>query len=175
MKTQSIKDTLWSLAKPYPRLQGLLMREVGTGTQGGIWSKMIEEANLDFGIFQDVCYEYQTARRKLPNPLDDLIADIIMESRDRKYFESEKLEQHMKHHNPKAGELMGKVTTMGTAGAICITLAKMTKAGTITKEQSIQMLDQAFAFDKGEAERPEWLDDVLAKSNAKNRVFSKLD
>jgi hypothetical protein len=171
MNKRSIKDTLWSLAKPYPRLQGLLMREVGNGTQGGIWTSMIEEANLDFGIFQDICYEYQTARRKLPNPLDDLIADIIIESRNRKYEEDRKLMQHMSYHNPKGGELMSKVSTMGSAGAICLTLGKMTKAGTITSDQSKEMLEQAFAFDKGECDRPEWLDDVLARSNAKNRLF----
>lgn len=147
------------------------MREVNGGSQGSIWVTMIANADLDAGIFSDVCYEYETARRKLPDPLDDLIADIIIECRDRKYLEASKLEQHMKYHAPKAGEVMKAVTGMGAAGAVAIPLAKMVASGTITRDENERRLTEVLAYDKGEVPKPEWLDAVISTTKAKNRVF----
>jgi hypothetical protein len=135
------------------------MREVNGGAQGSIWVKMIQDANLDAGHFSDVCYEYATASKKLPDPLDDIIADIIKECRERKHKELAKFEQHQKYHQPKAGELMAKVTSMGLAGKICVPLAKSVKAGVITSEENLKRLDEVFAYEKGEIEKPEWLND----------------
>jgi len=171
MKIQTIKDALWGIAKPYPRLQGLLMRQVGNGTQGGIWAKLIEAADLDAHYFSDVCYEYETAKKKLPDPLDDLIVDIIKEVKDRKYLDDQRFEQMEKYHRPKAGQVMSSVTSMGAAGAICLVLGKMVKEKEITQQQSHDMLEEALAFDRKEAERPDWLDDMLARSKAAHRVF----
>lgn len=135
------------------------MREVNGGTQGSIWVKMIQDANLEAGHFSDVCYEYAAASKKLPDPLDDIIADIIKESRDRKHKELEKLEQFQKYHQPKAGELMAKVTSMGIAGKIAIPLAKAVTSGSITKEENLKRLDEVFAYERGEIAKPDWLND----------------
>ena len=136
------------------------MREVNGGSQGGIWVKMIKDADVDAGHFNDVCYEYASAARKLPEPLDDIIADIIRECKDRRYEELRKGEQLEKYHRPQAGELMQKVSGMGLAGKVAVPLAKLCKEKVITREENDRRMDEIFAYEKGQVERPQWLDDI---------------
>lgn len=164
MDKNSIKDRLWSIAKPYPRLQGLLMREVGNGTQGGIWMKAIIEADLDAACFEDACYEYESMKKKLPDPLDNLIHDLIADSKDRKAEQHRKFEQLQKYHQPKAGEVFGFVKGTKT-GRIAVAIGAATKTKKITRDQNKRMIDELFEFEKGNIAKPEWFD---AYENAAN-------
>jgi hypothetical protein len=168
MDNKLIKDRLWSIAKPYPRLQGLLMRKVGEGTQGGIWCKLIRDANLDIPCFEDACYEYESLRKPLPDPLDNLIHDLIADSRDLKAEQHRKWEQHSKYHAPKAGEVYDYVFKDGI-GSIAVTLGQMVRRKELTAEQNKKMLDQMFDWEKGKIDKPEWLEKMHRADNHRQK------
>ena len=166
MDKKLIKERLWAIAKPYPRLQGLLMREVGDGTQGGVWMKAILDSDLDTACFEDACYEYESLKRKLPDPLDDLIQDLIQDSKDRRAILHSKLEQHEKYHRPKAGHVFGYVKNI-RAGSIAIAIGDAVKRKQISREDNQKMIDELFDYENGKIEKPEWFDSY--ESAAKNR------
>jgi hypothetical protein len=157
MSHKRVKDLLWKISKPYPRLQGLLMREVGSLTQGQIWCNAVIDSGCNLDSFEDVCYQFIDMKRSLPEPVDRLIFDLIQDAKDLNFEKEKKLEQHMKYHRPKAGEVMGWVRNDKT-GTIAVTLGTMVKQGSITEEESSKRVDQLFQLERGEIERPEWLD-----------------
>lgn len=157
MSHQRVKDLLWKISKPYPRLQGLLMREVGSLTQGQIWGNAVIDSGCNLDCFEEVCYELIDMKRPLPEPLDGLIFDLIQDAKDLHYKEQQKLEAYEKYHRPKAGDVMKWVKNDKT-GNLAVTLGTMAKAGVISAEENLKRLDQLFEYERGEIDRPEWLD-----------------
>jgi hypothetical protein len=130
--------------------------------------KAILDADLDTGCFEDACYEYESMKKKLPDPLDDLIQDLIQDSKDRKANLHSKLEQHEKYHRPKAGHVFGYVNSI-KSGQIAIVIADAAKKKQITREENFKMIDELFDYEKGKIEKPEWFDayEFAAKNRSK--------
>jgi len=105
MKLETVKDELYQIAKAYPLLLGLMKKkftgkvedgEPATCTVGEHWAKLM--VNLDSIHFENVCDEYATMDRRLPDPTDQLPYEIIREVKERTALEVERLEQHQKYH-----------------------------------------------------------------------------
>ena len=144
------------------------MREVGNQTQGDVWATLIDDAKLDAQHFDDACYEYETARKQLPEPLDNLIHDLISTAKDARHGELEKLEQYEKYHRPKPGDVY-KAVTSTVAGKAGVELGVWLKEKKITSEQNIERLEQAFAYERGDVPKPDWLDEVLSAADRRKK------
>lgn len=153
MDVKEIKNLLWDIAKRYPRFQGLLKRQVGNETQGTIWANDLAAMNLDGGFLQDVCDDYASMRRDLPDPIDNLVKEIADEVRFKQYQEQRRLELHLQAHRPKAGELMAVVKDF-RIGKAAIDMGVAAKSGLITAEQNELWLNQLFGWEKGENDLP---------------------
>jgi hypothetical protein len=153
MKVGEIKNLLWDIAKRYPRFQGLLKRQVGNETQGTIWANDLAAMNLDGGFLQDVCDDYASMRRDLPDPIDNLVKEIADEVRFKKYQEQRRLELHLQAHRPKAGELMNTVKDF-RIGKAAIDMGVAVRNGSITVEQNDLWLEQLIGWDNGENDLP---------------------
>ena len=156
MKVNEIKNLLWDVAKRYPRLQGLLKKQVGDETQGSIWATDLYHMELDSGYLQDVCEDYASLRKELPNPIDNWVKDIADEVKRKQYQDQRRLELHMQASRPKAGELMGIVKDM-RVGRVAIELGVLVRMKRITAEENQSRMDEVMSYDKGEAILPEWL------------------
>ena len=156
MKVAEIKALLWDIAKRYPRVQGLLKKQVQDETQGQIWALDLYHMELDSGYLQDVCEEYATLKKDLPHPIDNLVKEIADEVKRRQYQDQRRLDLHMQASRPKAGELMSKVKD-DRIGKIAIELGVLCKGKHITKKENDLYMNQLIEFDKGERVLPEFL------------------
>ena len=99
MEVKSIRSELWEIAKAYPTLRGLLEKKLGESgtTVGAHWVKLIHDANLNDVHFQNVCDEYATLEKPLPEPSDQLAFVIIERCKDLRAKDIEKFEQAAKY------------------------------------------------------------------------------
>ena len=100
MDLKTIKNELWSIARSYPTLAGLMMKQLpnGGGTVGGSWAAVMHSSNLDGDHFENVCFEYANFEKELPQPADQLAFEIISEVKHRKWKDDSKLLQMQKYH-----------------------------------------------------------------------------
>jgi len=165
VKDSEIRAELWEIAKSYPTLQGVLQKELQSqskyssgerSTVGRHWVTLLKD--LEPSHFQDVCYEYATLAKPLPNPIDQLVFEIRQECLDRKAAEQAKLEQYEKYH--RNNKVMQWVRSDST-GAIAVELGEMVRRGHLTKEENDKRMDELLAWDKqhaGEEQtQPSWL------------------
>lgn len=103
MDLKTIKNELWSIARSYPTLAGLMMKQLpnGGGTVGGSWAAVMHSSNLDGDHFENVCFEYANFEKELPKPADQLAFEIISEVKHRKWKDDSKLLQMQKYHLTK--------------------------------------------------------------------------
>lgn len=102
MDEKKIRDELWSIAKAYPTLSGLMQKELGGGVKvGSHWVQLIKQADLNEMHFCNICDEYASLERELPEPSDQLVFEIVRQAKDRRARDVEKYEQYVKHHNQK--------------------------------------------------------------------------
>ena len=144
------------------------MREVGNQTQGDVWATLIDDAKLEPQHFDDACYEYETARKQLPEPLDNLIHDLISTAKDARHSELQKLEQYEKYHRPKPGDVH-KAVTSTVAGKAGVELGIWVREKKITGEQSRARTDEALAYERGDVPKPDWLDEVLSAADRRKK------
>lgn len=156
MKVAEIKSLLWDIAKRYPRVQGLLKKQVQDETQGQIWALDLYHMELDSGYLQDVCDEYASMKRDLPHPVDNLVKEIADEVKRRQYQDQRRLDLHMQANRPKAGELMSKVKD-DRVGRIAIELGVLCRMKQISKDKNDQYMDELIEYDKGKRVLPEFL------------------
>ena len=156
MKTSEIKILLWDIAKRYPRFAGLLKKQVGNETQGSIWASDLSRMNLDSGYLQDVCYDYASLNKNLPDPIDNIVKEIADEVRRRQYQDQRRMELHLQANRPKAGEIMATVARMGV-GQASIDLGVMAKQKKITVEQNETMLNQLLDWEFRGKEQPDFI------------------
>ncbi len=101
MDEKQIRDELWEIAKAYPTLAGLLSKSLGdSGTKvGSHWVKLIQAADLNAVHYQNLCDEYASLEKPLPEPSDQLVFEIVRECKDRRAKDIERYEQQVKYHD----------------------------------------------------------------------------
>lgn len=163
MKTKFIRDELQMIADRYPTLQGILKKTLGDGHKqvGKVWIETIQARNLDADHFSNVCYAYAMAEKRLPEPIDQLVFEIIQEVRDLMDKDQRKLEQYEKYH--RSTSVMQWVKDDRT-GSIAVWLGEQVKRGHITKEENDRRMDELLAWDKQPEvlDKPAWIGQEVA-------------
>lgn len=107
MDARHIKAELYEIGKTYPRLLGLMQKQLTPGfTVGQHWAELMRK--LDQIHFDDVCHELATLKRPLPDPIDQLPYEITAEVNDRYHREQKHLEAHVeqvRYRLVKSGQL----------------------------------------------------------------------
>lgn len=167
MNIKTIKAELWEIATRFPTLAGLLQKEMPgidraakTKTVGQVWAETIAARNLNSEHFENVCYEYAMAERRMPERLDMLLIELIEEVRNRMRADERRYQAH-------EIQVMGRRTKGGVmdwvrkdkTGSICVWLGEQVKAGHITREENDRRMDELLAWDKQKAvtEPPKWM------------------
>jgi len=89
MEISYIIGELQSIAELSPRLRGWLNTETRGGSRVGLrWANLM--VDLDRDHFENVCFEFANGERRLPESYEELMHDIIEESRNRRALEIEK-------------------------------------------------------------------------------------
>ena len=115
MKIQQVKRELYEIAKAYPTLLGLLERPINRKTNssgklfdgttfGEHWAGLLKD--LEPTHFENVCFEFATLKRPLPNPIDQLAFVIREQVKKRIELEEIGFEQHceqLRYRLVKAG------------------------------------------------------------------------
>lgn len=156
MKTSEIKNLFWDIGKRYPRFAGLLQKRVGNDTQGNIWASDLAGMNLDSGYLQDVCDDYASLQKSLPDPIDNIVKEIADEVRRRQYQDQRRMELHLQANRPKAGEIMATVARMGI-GQAAIDLGSLCKQKIITVEQNEEMLKRLCDWEFRGEQQPDFI------------------
>ena len=92
MTPQEVKNELYEIGKRYPSLLGLMKKTVGESTVGSVWAGELRD--IDAAHFQDVCHEYASFRRELPDHNERLPYEIRQEVFKRTERDAKALEQH---------------------------------------------------------------------------------
>lgn len=82
MKTANVMAELARIADVYPTLRGLMNKKLKSGSYlGQHWAESLTRLNPSH--FADVCDEYASLERELPDPADRLPFEIASEVRER--------------------------------------------------------------------------------------------
>lgn len=162
--TPVARRELYQIAKFYPTLAGLLVKGCKDGSNekfGTVWARKLVEANLAADHFCNVCDEYASGDRDMPEPSDRLCRDIIVEVRDRMYSETRRLEQFNKYHTQESSKgVMQHVRLDGVYGYWGIELGRMLALGHLTKEEHDKRFAEVRAYDRNEGPLPEWVNNA---------------
>ena len=156
MEVNKVLNELGEIAELSPKLRGWLNSKTKSGTRVGLrWAALMQD--LDEIHFENVCFEYSHAEKRLPDSPEDLMLAIIEEAKDRAYKEREKLEQYEKYHQPRPGEVWHKAT-QGKAGRIAVELGARVKAGTLSRNDNDVMLAEVLEWEFRSGPKPEWME-----------------
>ena len=178
MKISEVKNELYAIGKTFPTVMGLLTKPLPNGGQtvGAHWAAML--ADLDGDHLENVCHEYATMERRLPDDLSQLALEIHDEVCQRVSRDHERLESLEKQAQGRRTNAMALVKEDRT-GKISIMLAEQVKAGVITKEENEGAnmirhsnghneytdpncrMAQLMDWHHGKCEPPEWLEAIL--------------
>ena len=151
MQAKQIKSQLYEIGKSYPTLLGLMSKQVGDDTVGNNWAKIIMSKHLDAAHFENVCYEYAMMERPLPKLQEQLIGEIISETKNRMAADEARLEQHMKYHQTNLGSWL--YDERSNVAEACKYLME-------NKNVSQRKVDELVAYAKGKCSRPEWINEA---------------
>ena len=93
MNVTDVKRELLTIGNVYPSLLGLMKKKLPSGGKvGHLWATLLTD--LDAAHLQDVCHEYATLRRELPEQNERLPFAIREEVRRRMDRDAEALRVH---------------------------------------------------------------------------------
>ncbi len=155
MEIKTVKNELWEIAKAYPTLRGLLQKELTQGkTVGEHWATLLQP--LDAVHFENVCFEFATMERPLPEPIDQLVFVIKQEVTDRAWKDRCRLEQYEKYHNQTRGAFQS--VRNDKAGKIAVALGVACKEGRISKGENDKRVDELCEWEFRNGPKPDWVE-----------------
>ena len=116
------------------------------------------QSKLDQEAFEDICYDYAKCTKRLPEPADRLLWEIIDQTSRKTIALLERTKQQENYHRPRPGEAWGEVKK-GFAGRIAVALGELTKAGKITKSENAIRMDELCDWEFRGGTEPEWIEE----------------
>lgn len=154
MRKDDAKKALYEIGKRYPLLLGLMAKKVDDSTVGNYWAGMLESCEKSY--VEEVCEDYCDGFIRIPDQMDQLIYDIRAEAISRRQRELDKFVQHQRYHVKPINTW--EYVRQDKIGNIAIRLGVAVREKRLSKEDNNLMMDELFAWERGEISEPEWVE-----------------